>query len=515
MTDMWKQTFSRILKISMLALSVLHLNLSVLAQSNTFSKLVYDSLGSSLQGTAIAPTLDKGYLIGGSILFKLDSAGNMKWNKTYTNCTLNCMCTTNDSCFLLAGLGSTGFQNVTALIKINQLGDTLWTRSIDVNGNLLRPLYVQQTIDSGYMMTGYTFGSSTTTSISYFTAKTDRLGNLVWANTISGGNNNNVGYSMKETPDNGYIVAGYVENDPPDVGNAVLTKFDHSGNIVWAKKYTLSSTTMCSFNDIVITQTGFLGYLAFNKQITILKTDFQGNILWAKYYKQTTNNNIVENSKARLHPTSDGGFVFASQEGLYKMDSTGNILWSKAIEPTGNQPDIDLVLNKDKGVTIKQTGYRGAAGNAVGVIRTDSLGNAPACLNPGTFSTVIDTISVQAASFIPAGVVGTQGMNPPGFGSTLLVSKDGCTFPPPLDVTEKKIINYLLVYPNPAHNRVRVESSTKLGTIRIYNPLGILVREIATENREEELDIRNLPTGIYFIVITSSQQNVSRKIMID
>ncbi|HWY37503.1 MAG TPA: T9SS type A sorting domain-containing protein [Bacteroidia bacterium] len=55
----------------------------------------------------------------------------------------------------------------------------------------------------------------------------------------------------------------------------------------------------------------------------------------------------------------------------------------------------------------------------------------------------------------------------------------------------------LSVYPNPANNNITIQSSTELGIISIYNALGEKVKETKTQEARVEIDISNLPSGVY------------------
>ena len=89
-----------------------------------------------------------------------------------------------------------------------------------------------QTSDGGYIIAGFTNSSGDYShwNVDTYLVKTDSIGNLLWEKTF-------VGYSgdwassIKQTADGGYIVAG-TTNYPYDIQ---LMKLDSGGNIVWKK----------------------------------------------------------------------------------------------------------------------------------------------------------------------------------------------------------------------------------------------------------------------------------------
>ena len=94
-----------------------------------------------------------------------------------------------------------------ALISITAYSqpDTLWTRtfgggSYDGGGS------VQQTCDGGYIIAGWTFSYGAGNGDVYL-IKTDAWGNEQWSQTF-GGSYYDWSYSVQQTNDGGYIIAG-------------------------------------------------------------------------------------------------------------------------------------------------------------------------------------------------------------------------------------------------------------------------------------------------------------------
>ena len=84
--------------------------------------------------------------------------------------------------------------------------DTLWTRTYGGSGDDWA-YSVQQTTDGGYIVAGYTtsFGAGDS---DFYLVKTNSQGDTLWTRTY-GGSSDDWAYSVQQTADGGYIVAGY------------------------------------------------------------------------------------------------------------------------------------------------------------------------------------------------------------------------------------------------------------------------------------------------------------------
>jgi hypothetical protein len=171
----------------------------------------------------------------------------------------------------------------------------------------------------------------------------DNSGNLVWGKAYgrSSSRNDEVAYSIKPTPDGGYIAVGFILWSFPDYDFLVL-KISSNGSLQWAKAYGGSGADTAF--DVVVTSGGYLvlgttsSYGAGGRDIFLIKIDNSGNLLWAKTYGTSSN----ETSRS-IYPTSDGNFVIVGWSGyggndnvlILKVDPSGNLIWARSYGGSG------------------------------------------------------------------------------------------------------------------------------------------------------------------------------------
>jgi hypothetical protein len=336
--------------------------------------------------SSLVQTLDGGYAIAGSKyplddyyndfwLVKTDANGNMQWNQTYGEVEADEFATslvqTVDGGYAIAGYSISFAKQGNGnfwLIKTDANGNVQWNRTYDGGANEL-PISLVQTSDGGYAMAGFTFYSSlipspTVTHYDLWLVKTDSSGNMQWNRTYDGGANEEA-YSLVQTPDGGYALAGYTSSFGAGDSDFWLVKTDDYGNFEWNQTY--GGANKDRANSLV--QTGDGGYVlagytesfgAGDLDFWLVKTDADGNMEWNQTYGGT------EADWARsMVKTSDGGFALAGDTSsfgagdsdfwLVKVDSSGNIQGNQTYGGTGDDVARSLVQTSDGGYAM--TGF--------------------------------------------------------------------------------------------------------------------------------------------------------------
>jgi uncharacterized protein (TIGR02145 family) len=103
------------------------------------------------------------------------------------------------------------------------------------------------------------------------------------------------------------------------------------------------------------------------------------------------------------------------------------------------------------------------------------------------------------------------------FGTGTSVTFSLCVYGSSVGVIENEVENSIIIYPNPANETVTVTFNTtdRVNTIEIVNTIGhtVFVKQIKSIEKSEQIDISDLPQGIYFIKVQTDKRNIIKKII--
>lgn len=348
---------------------------------------IYDERGNSVQQAS-----DGGYIIAGYTdslsagdkhiyLIKTDSAGSILWERIYGGSYLDeaySVQQTDDGGYIVVGTGYNGANYYDVyLLKLDTSGDTIWTKKIGGPGADVG-YSVQQTIDGGYIIVGYTF---------FFVAevyliKTNAVGDTQWTKVYGWGIDDR-GFSVQQTADRGYIVAGWREFLGSNI-DVLLIKTNVYGDTVWTKTYSVSPGVDVGWS---VQQTNDGGYIVAGstfysldrrRDIYLIKTDARGDTLWTRMYGGT------ESDVARsVQQTFDGGYIVvgtthsfdlgAGDVWLLKTDANGDTLWTATYGGTDWDEGYSVQQTFDGGYVI--AGYTWSLGAGCGDVYLIKVGS--------------------------------------------------------------------------------------------------------------------------------------------
>jgi len=295
------------------------------------------------------------------ILIKTDENGNQQWMKNYNYCNVfgPAFCyeslteidpvvnKTNDGGYIIAvtqldenGDVITVNDKYVGLIKTDGNGNLEWYKSFGEigSGDEFFAKSVQQTNDGGYIITGdVKYYTNFTYNWDLYLIKTDENGNESLFEIYSN-YGIETGWSIKQSEDEGYIIAGVVDDGDGNNENVLFRKIDESLNTIeWTQ--TFGGVGLENGYSFDITNEG--GYVITGDIVTpnsnsfdvyLIKTDENGEEEWSRVIGQDEENEFGRTVKQ----TNDGGYIIAGTKGddilLIKTDSEGNVTFTNIIE---------------------------------------------------------------------------------------------------------------------------------------------------------------------------------------
>jgi len=399
------------------------------------------------------------------------------------------------------------------LIKTDANGNLQWAKTYGgINWDVAYS--VQQTSDGGYIVAGYTlsFGAG---GSNIFLIKTDANGNLQWAKTY-GGTYWDVANSVQQTSDGGYIVAGRTSSFSAGYGDIFLIKTDANGNISWAKTY--GGTYWDVANSVQQTSDG--GYIvagltdsfgAGYYDIFLIKTDASGNVQWAKTYGGTGDEWAFS-----VQQTSDGGYIvagithsFGVDSGdifLIKTDASGNVQWAKTYGGTGDERALSVQQTSDGGYIV--AGYTdsfGAGWGDIFLIKTDANGNIGSCSIVRNVIPTVNTVSPTVTT--PSLSVSSVSPIVNTVSLTVTSSTPTVSSPCPLSISEfcQVVSGLITLY----KGGIKVRGSGEF-EVKVYYVSGGVVKSARGKN-EVKLE---LSRGVYFVEVISGGKTIREKVVI-
>lgn len=278
-------------------------------------------------GHSVCTTPDGGYIVVGNTMsfgsgssdvyvIKTDSYGNAIWTKTFGGGGEDyghCIQKTLDGNFIIAGITwsfGNGFTDI-YLVKIDIDGNLIWSKTIgDSGGNGAN--WIEVTSDGGFIITGTTQISVSDTNL--YLVKTDSYGDVTWSKSF-GDQALDIGYSVKQTSDGGYIVTGFFKSSYEAGTDLWVIKTDSEGNLSWDKKYGWEKgdegKSIALYSDdsyLICGSTEYHGDT--NSNLYVINIDSSGNLKWTYFFGGPG----WENGDSVL-ALANGGFVVAGTSG--------------------------------------------------------------------------------------------------------------------------------------------------------------------------------------------------------
>jgi len=344
---------------------------------------------------SIQQTTDGGYVVAGytssfgaggsdAWVLKLNSTGGVTWQKTYggtgTDVALSVQ-QTADGGYIVAGhttsFGAGGYDFW--VLKLNSTGGVTWQKTYGGSGNeYVVWMSVQQSADGGYIVAGYTtsFGAG---DADFWVLKLNSTGGVTWQKTYGGANDDGA-YSVRQTAEGGYVVAGYTTSFGAGPIDAWVLKLNSTGGVTWQKTYGGTSNDQASSVQqtadggyVVAGRTGSFG--AGDYDFWVLKLNSTGGVTWQKTYGGSGDDEAYS-----VQQTADGGYVVAGRvysfgagspdAWLLRLNSAGSVTWQKTYGGSSADGEWSIQQTADGGYVV--AGYAnsfGAGGSDAWVVK--------------------------------------------------------------------------------------------------------------------------------------------------
>jgi hypothetical protein len=410
-------------------------------------------------------------------------------------------------------VGSSGIASyLFCILKIDQLGDTIWSRTFSAGGYATS---VAPSGDGGCVFTGQRNMP--------FTIKMDLNGNIVWDKTYSTGAGTR---DITRTNDSGYVMCG-------GFFTGYICKLDTAGNLQWGRFY---NDGFQDFHAIELAIDG--GYIVGGRKYesgvwkaSLVKIDGAGNIIWQSLFDQAQIGFSLS--------VNNNGFIYAASTKvgnavritIFKTGISGNLLNSDTIESNGlNDYQANIIkVNSNKYVIsfysqITPSKYIGR------VVSLDSNLNI---LNQ--LSLVPEINSIYLTSLIKAPnssiddiiCIGSAEPNIPNDLDIYVTRIDSSlNIPPPISVTTlsneiPEIFELFQNYPNPFNPVTLIKfevPADAMVTVKVYDILGkevFSVREFKKPGLHAvQFDGSNLASGMYFYTLSAGTFSDTKKMVL-
>ena len=320
-------------------------------------------------GYSVQQTTDGGYVLTGYttdyfngqgrdvILIKTNENGEEIWSQTFggeSDDEGHSVQQTTDGGYIITGVIRLLDHFDVYLIKTDENGEEIWSQTFGGEESWDEGNSVQQTTDGGYIIIGDTtspFSGEEDSSWNVYLIKTDSNGVEEWSH-IFGGELNDLGKSIQQTTDGGYIITGIhgrsviVGQGNNINGDVYLIKTNGDGEEEWSQ--ILGGTEDDRGDSVRETTDG--GYIISGhvmslfsgfgdgSDILLIKTDEYGEEEWSQIFGETEGFGGYS-----VQQTFDGGYVICGTIQiqpqplhydiyLIKTDSEGNVENTSTIE---------------------------------------------------------------------------------------------------------------------------------------------------------------------------------------
>lgn len=450
--------------------------------------------------SSIVPAQDGGYVLAGAhwdpgdagtlALTKVDPLGDVQWSKRYGPVS---KLDRPEVVGLLAGgfllLGASNQARDLLLIRVNDLGDTLWTGLYDHPDQCIAKDAIELA-NGDFILASNTFTA-------FYLTRINSQGDIVWTHGYGGGSVNAATATAPRldlllNPDSTVVLAGTAAYSDATQTEHVVLKADLNGTLIWGGFFGDSDED--GLRAIEPTDDGgylVMGYHRVNERdLFAAKLDGAGSMLWSRIYP--TPDTLICRFLLR---SDDGHYVIGGSYGsatahglLVKINDQGDVLWSNGYALDHGFRDG---LRAGTGAVFAGTDNADAQIDA-SFFMQDTLGASICSIVPYPLTAVDVVLPTTNAVNTIAGLVPIQ--EPVTVTTLLLAEFTECGTAAVSDGTQD---DEPIVRPNPANGEFFIRGDHRQwSTVQLMDASGRIVRTWAPQGR---MDVGGLAGGVYTV----------------
>ncbi len=448
------------------------------------------------------------------------------WTRSYAGAS-NALSVANtpDGGFIISAWTGMPYDGV--LLKMDSLGSIQWQRSYGSPETFETLDDAKPCPSGGYVAVGRQFGHPTFDSHRTYVVRTNDQGDTLWTRTMDFEGDDDLG--AVEVAANGDIIcvgrAGYI-GATSDSGDVLIMRYADTGYLVWTHRYRGNQSSI-GFD--VIKLGNMDHYLVGGQsgrfwedsaaQAYVLAFNGDGDTLWTRTYRLDTYNQCLA-----LAAADDGGFAFTGEVKpdpsvtsdllILRADSLGEPLWQGRFGPGSARalsclPDGSLTVFYGS-MRIPDQGFQYA------VKRLNAEGDS---LWTGYYGTAADNYLTAGLTLPDQGYL-MLGLVPGVYVVRTLPEPHSATYPQPVVPASHLLLS---AYPNPFNATTTVTYWLPHGTrtqLMVYDILGRQVQAFAPAwlppgNHQLRLASEGWSSGPYFLRLESGKEAATIKLLLE
>jgi hypothetical protein len=426
---------------------------------------------------------------------------------------------TEDNGYILCGHTCTfgsGGQDV-YIVKTDASGTIEWTQTYGGGGED-HGYYISKANNGGFIICAE---STSTGSRTAYIIRIDSNGNVIWENNINA-NYLSTSRCLVQTEANDIIVCGSTSMTNLGETDVLLFKLNESGELIWNKKYGGDGYDF-AYSICETTDGGFVmaGGSSFpekgNYDIYIIKTDTEGDTVWTRKYGGSIYDaaySILKSNDGNLFVGSSSAITGDMKHRILKLDNNGDTLWTKTYGEDASSFGMNISLTNDN--CLIGCGWSknlNEQESRLNLYKTDVNGNLLwfKYFGGDSYDIGYDVFEANDLGLVVAGYTQSFGA---GMADMYLIKTDSEGFLTSMNEFNKEK-NLISIFPNPATSfiTIQLKEDIPIEETIIYNHLG--QKALVSKPVNNSVDVSKLKRGIYFLEVITSQNRIRTKLVIE